>query len=88
MGDSLVLDAERDRLALIRLRAAVRADVDRTAMIYAASDLAVWLERCLERRGLHVTVRADGDGLRIVDGDPAAIAMVRSAAATGTFGPG
>lgn len=88
VGDLLVLDAERDRLPLIRLRVAVRADVDRSAMIYTASDLARWIERCLERRGLQVTILADGDGLRVTDGDPAAVDLVRTAAATGSFGPG
>lgn len=88
VGDPLVLDAERDRLALIRLRVAVRADVDRSAMIYAASDLATWIERCLERRGLRATVIADGEGLRVTAGDPASIALVRTAATTGSFGQG
>lgn len=87
MSDPLVLDAERDRVALVRLRVAVRADTDRSAMIYAASDLATWIERCLERRGLRATVIAEGDGLRVTEGDPAATALIRSAAATGSFGP-
>lgn len=88
MGDALVLDAERDRIALIRLRAAVRADVDRSAMIYTASDLARWVERCLERRGHHLTVVADGEGMQVIEGDADAVAMVRTAAATGSFDPG
>lgn len=85
MDDLLVLDAERDRLALIRLRVAVRADFDRTAMIYTAADLAGWIERAMERRGHHLTIIAEGEGLRVVDGDPAAVAIVRRAAQTGSF---
>lgn len=81
----LVLDAERDRLALIRLRVAVRADFDRTAMIYTAADLARWIERALERRGHRLTVVAEGEGLRVVDGDPSAVAIVRRASQTGSF---
>lgn len=88
MGAALVLDAERDRVALIRLRVAVRADVDRAAMIYTASDLATWIERCMEHSGHRIRVVADGDGLRVIDGDAAALAAVRSAAATGSFGAG
>jgi hypothetical protein len=85
VGDTLVLDAERDRLALIRLRVAVRADFDRSAMIYSAADLARWIERSLERHGHHLTVVAEGEGLRVVEGDPPAVAIVRRATQTGSF---
>jgi hypothetical protein len=85
MGDSLVLDAERDRLALIRLRVAVRADFDRSAMIYTAADLARWIERAIERRGHRLTVVAEGEGIRVVEGDAPAVAMVRRATQTGSF---
>jgi hypothetical protein len=81
----LVLDAERDRLALIRLRVAVRADFDRSAMIYTAADLARWIERAMERRGHRLTVVAEGDGLRVIDGDPSAVAIVQRATQTGSF---
>ena len=82
---ALVLDAERDRIALIRLRTAVREDFGRSAMIYAAADLATWIGRSLERRGLGVTVTADGDGLVIQDGDAEALAAITRATATGSF---
>ena len=55
------------------------------ANIYAASDLAHWIERCLERRGHHITVVAAGDGLQVIDADGAALAMVRRATETGSF---
>jgi hypothetical protein len=81
----LVLDAERDRLALIRLRVAVRAEFDRSAMIYTAADLARWIERAIERRGHRLTVVAEGEGIRVIEGDPPAVAMVRRATQTGSF---
>lgn len=85
MGDHLVLDAERDRLALIRLRVAVRAEFDRSSMIYTAADLAGWIERAMERRGHRLTVVAEGEGLRVLEGDPEAVLMVRRATQTGSF---
>lgn len=80
-----MLDAERDRLALIRLRVAVRADFDRSAMIYTAADLATWIGRAMERRGWRIDVAADGEGLVVRDGDPDALAAITRATMSGTF---
>ena len=76
----LELDRVRDRIGLDRLRAAVRVDHGRSAMIYADTDLAAWIERCMAARGLRmaVAVRPEG-GLRFSDGDDAGWAAIRRA---------
>ena len=84
---ALTLDAERDRIALIRLRTAVREDFGRSAMIYAAADLATWVGRSLEQRGLRAVVAAVGDGLVVQDGDAEALVAITRATTSGSFDP-
>ncbi|MFN8621847.1 MAG: hypothetical protein U0869_14035 [Chloroflexota bacterium] len=82
----LVLTRADDRLALIRLAVAVRAAYDRSAMIYADADLAIWVRRWMAEHGRRLTVEVLPDGgLRCSEGDPDAWAAVRRAAATGSF---
>jgi hypothetical protein len=82
----LLLTRERDRLALIRLASAVRAAYDRSAMVYADTDLAIWVRRWMEEhhRRLIVEVPAGG-GIRFADGDPAAWDALHRALGTGRF---
>ena len=82
----LELDRVRDRIGLDRLRAAVRVDHGRSAMIYTDTDLATWIGRCMVSRGarLTVAVRQDG-GLHVSDGDADGWAALRRALETGSF---
>jgi hypothetical protein len=84
---ALVLDAERDRLGLLRLRAAVRADFGRSAMIYAASDLAAWIVRAMDGRGRRAVVTAAGEGIVVEESDPEALAAIERATISGSFDP-
>jgi len=76
----LELDRVHDRVKLDRLRAAVRVDHGRMAMIYTDTDLANWISRCMDVRDarIAVTVRPEG-GLRFSDADDAGWAAIRRA---------
>lgn len=75
-----------DRIALDHLRSAVRADVGRTAMIYALPDLGAWVERSLARRGLRCSWRVTDDGeLALLADEDATLGVLRTAIRTGRF---
>ena len=82
----IVLTRAEDRVQLDRLRGAVRADTDRSAMIYADTDLVEWIRRSMTRRGWTVAIEAPPDGgVRVMGGDPEALVAIRRAMETARF---